>query len=207
MEHTGAQVALNFMNDNLLIPDSSTPSRADAVQNRALLIETARQLFNSHGVEAVSMSQIAREAGVGKGTLYRHFENKMALCQALLDEDQRALQERTFEQLRQSDPPRAKLAWFLEQVVIFVTEHDDLLTAGETTFGATLLAHPAHTWWRDTIRGLLEQIGVETSLDYLTDVLYIMLAPSTIHFQQTHLGYTLDQIIAGLTATLDRLPD
>jgi AcrR family transcriptional regulator len=81
--------------DEIVMYGESLPSRADALKNRALLLETARRLFSEQGVEAVSMTAIADAAGVGKGTLYRHFENKAQLCQALLDDDQRALQERT----------------------------------------------------------------------------------------------------------------
>lgn len=57
--------------------------RADAVQNRRELIETAAQLWASRGME-VSMRQIASAAGVGVGTLYRHFSNRDDLLVAVV---------------------------------------------------------------------------------------------------------------------------
>lgn len=194
-----------MMDDNLLIQDSGTSMRADAVQNRVLLLETAQRLFNKEGVEAVSMSQIAREAGVGKGTLYRHFHDKVDLCQTLLDESQRDLQERTFDKLRSSDNPHAKLVWFLEQVIHYVTAHIDLLFAGKGSLTASQLAHPAHIWWRDTIFGLLTQMQVDGNVSYLTDVIYVMLDVVTVHFQTESLGYSTEQVFDGLIETLDRL--
>lgn len=193
------------MDDKLLIHDSHTPMRADAVQNRTLLLETAQGLFNAEGVEAVSMSQIAREAGVGKGTLYRHFNDKVDLCQALLDESQRDLQERTFATLRTGMDPHDKLVWFLEQVIHYVTSNIALLFAGNGSLAASHLIHPAHIWWRETIRGLLNQMKVEGNISYLTDVIYVMLDVVTVRFQIEALGYTTEQVIAGLTETLDRL--
>ena len=46
--------------------------RADAVRNRARIVETAREVFAVRGADA-SLEEIARGAGVGIGTLYRHF--------------------------------------------------------------------------------------------------------------------------------------
>lgn len=57
--------------------------RVDAVQNRRELIETAAQLWASRGME-VSMRQIASAAGVGVGTLYRHFSNRDDLLVAVV---------------------------------------------------------------------------------------------------------------------------
>lgn len=56
--------------------------RSDAQANRALLIDTAARLFVQHG-DAVSMRSIAKEAGVGMGTLYRHFPDRDALIFAI----------------------------------------------------------------------------------------------------------------------------
>jgi AcrR family transcriptional regulator len=59
------------------------PRRADAVRNRASVLDAARAAFAEEGLEA-DMASIARRAGVGVGTVYRHFPTKDALLEALM---------------------------------------------------------------------------------------------------------------------------
>lgn len=60
-------------------------SRRDAQRNRVLLVQAARDVFAEVGVEA-PLDAIARRAGVGAGTLYRHFPTRTALVEAILAE-------------------------------------------------------------------------------------------------------------------------
>lgn len=62
------------------------PMRADARRNRELLIDAARDVFSAQGAGA-SMEAIAKAAGVGVGTLYRHFPNRLDLVQAVYQTD------------------------------------------------------------------------------------------------------------------------
>ena len=57
---------------------TTTPLRADAHRNRERIVASARELF-AHAGEQAQMGDIAERAGVGKGTLYRHFPDKEAL--------------------------------------------------------------------------------------------------------------------------------
>jgi AcrR family transcriptional regulator len=59
------------------------PQRADAVRNRASVIEAAKAAFADEGLDA-DMASIAQRAGVGVGTVYRHFPTKDALLGALM---------------------------------------------------------------------------------------------------------------------------
>jgi AcrR family transcriptional regulator len=61
------------------------PLRSDAARNRERLLETAAELFADQGLQA-SVDDVARRAGVGMGTLYRHFPTKEALISELLQE-------------------------------------------------------------------------------------------------------------------------
>ncbi len=70
------------------------PERADAARNRQKILEAARRLFAEHGPAEVTMEAVAGEAGVGKGTVFRRFGDRGALLEALLDEQERQLQER-----------------------------------------------------------------------------------------------------------------
>ncbi|KAB2341342.1 TetR/AcrR family transcriptional regulator [Actinomadura rudentiformis] len=61
------------------------PLRADARRNRQRVLDAARVAFLEHGTEA-QMEDIARRAGVGVGTVYRHFPTKQVLVDELTDE-------------------------------------------------------------------------------------------------------------------------
>jgi AcrR family transcriptional regulator len=61
------------------------PARKDSVRNRALLVEAAREVFAERGFGA-TLDDIARHAGVGVGTAYRHFANKQAVAAEVLTE-------------------------------------------------------------------------------------------------------------------------
>ena len=63
-------------------PDPTRPLRADAQRNRARLIVVAKAMFSEGGAET-SLEAIARAAGVGIGTLYRHFPTRDALIEAV----------------------------------------------------------------------------------------------------------------------------
>jgi len=190
---------------NLIMLTDTPPTRADAVKNRAVLLRTARRLFNAQGVDNVSMTQLADEAGVGKGTLYRHFSNKAEVCYALLDTEQRDLQAETFTNLRDKADPIPALRVFLAGVVDFVWRNDELLSPALHEGNVSSLDFPAHVWYRQTIRGLLGRAGATGDLDYMTDVLYIMLNVETIHYQRHTLGYDQTRIQEGLFAVVDRL--
>lgn len=165
------------------------PRRADFVKNRDLLLRTARQLFTQQGVEQVSMSDIAKAAGVGQGTLYRHFENKMELAMALLDEDQRDWQERTLSVMRQPGDAATKLDWFISEALQFVDRNSQLLCVSTDIVGS--MQHTAHWWWRQTIRGLLDELQSPTNRDFLADTIYMMLDVHNVYFLRQMRDFSL----------------
>jgi AcrR family transcriptional regulator len=59
------------------------PKRADARRNYERLLAAATEAFAEHGADDVSLEEIARRAGVGIGTLYRHFPARQALLEAV----------------------------------------------------------------------------------------------------------------------------
>jgi AcrR family transcriptional regulator len=65
------------------VAGTTKPMRADAVRNRARVLEAADRVFALEGA-AVSIDDVAREAGVGVGTIYRHFPTKEDLLQAVV---------------------------------------------------------------------------------------------------------------------------
>src|SRR5215470_15725969 len=70
------------------------PERADAARNRRLLLATAREMLAEEGADKLTMDGLAERAGLGKGTVYRRFGTRAGIFHALLDDDERAFQER-----------------------------------------------------------------------------------------------------------------
>jgi AcrR family transcriptional regulator len=84
--------------------------RADAERNRARLLDAARAAFAS-GQDTVTLDQIARDAGVGIGTLYRHFPTREALVEALYRKELGDLCASAADLLRTHSPDQALRAW------------------------------------------------------------------------------------------------
>ncbi|WP_313013332.1 helix-turn-helix domain-containing protein [Brevundimonas sp.] len=87
------------------------PVRKDAVHNRAALLQAARVVLSEQGLDA-PLDLIAEKAGVGRGTLYRHFADRTELALAVLEADVADLGRRTDEQ---GDDP-AVFFWFLDRL-------------------------------------------------------------------------------------------
>lgn len=89
--------------------------RKDVARNRARLLEAAREIFAERGLEA-TLDDVAKRAGVGTGTAYRHFANKQELAaEVLADSSDRILQDAQ-QALLVSDPWEA-LSTFFETTV------------------------------------------------------------------------------------------
>lgn len=86
------------------------PMRADARRNYEKLLAAAREVFAEQG-DKTSLEEIARRAGVGIGTLYRHFPSRQALVESLyLDEVEEVC--RSAAELQDRDPWDALTRWF-----------------------------------------------------------------------------------------------
>lgn len=112
----------------------SKPLRADARRNREALIGAAREIFAAEGTQ-VPFEDVARRAGVGAGTLYRHFPGREALVAAVFHAEVAALTDRVAH-LAATLPPDRALATFLHEVVDHMYAHRGL--------GRTFLALAEH---------------------------------------------------------------
>jgi len=84
--------------------------RADVQRNRAALLEAAQRHFLKYGV-GTSLEAVAKEAGVGPGTLYRHFPTREALLAAVLQARSEELVARQEEIARLGDADKALEQW------------------------------------------------------------------------------------------------
>ena len=102
------------------------PMRADARRNYERLVAAAREVFAQSGVEA-SMEAIAKQAGVGIGTLYRHFPTRIALVEAVYVTDVDQLVETAERLVAASEPWPAVVGW-LEAFVRYAQTKRTLLS-------------------------------------------------------------------------------
>jgi AcrR family transcriptional regulator len=90
--------------------------RADAKRNYDRIVDVARQVFREQGYDA-SLDEVAKRAGVGPGTLYRHFPNRDALLDAIMQSWVDRVDEAADKALTHEGSPRdLLLAWFEEYV-------------------------------------------------------------------------------------------
>ncbi|MEU6717285.1 helix-turn-helix domain-containing protein [Nonomuraea sp. NPDC046802] len=94
---------------------SDKPLRADARRNRARVLEAAEAAFSDEGM-MVPLDEIARRAGVGAGTVYRHFPTKEALFEAVIHDRLRQLAEDA-RALTDAERPGEAFQRFLAQVI------------------------------------------------------------------------------------------
>ena len=101
--------------------------RVDAVRNRERVLEAAKVVFSAGGPEA-SLEAVARRAGVGIGTLYRHFPTREALFEAVYRREVAQLGELA-EQLKSEPDPVEALRRWLRSNVEFVGTKKGMATA------------------------------------------------------------------------------
>jgi AcrR family transcriptional regulator len=191
--------------------------RRDAAANRALLLETAARLFAARGVAAVSMAEIAQEAGVGKGTLYRRFAHKGEICLGLMNNQLKAFQDEQLEMMRQmsaaGEPYLQQLERFLRALVVFTEEHMPLLYEVEqySQLPENENFERPHFWQYLTVFGLLREARrageVDAGLDaaFTAEAILAPLTAQTYRFQRERLGFTPQRIGDGLARLVSNL--
>jgi AcrR family transcriptional regulator len=105
--------------------DQDKPLRADAQRNRAALVAKAREVFDSGAFFDLRYDDFAALAGVGTGTLYRHFPTRQALAEAVYREEIAALGARARE-LQAALPADEALSVFLRGMVAHMQAHQGL---------------------------------------------------------------------------------
>lgn len=179
--------------------------RADAARNRARVLAAAEALFAEHGATNVSMEDVARAAGVGKGTLYRRYPDRPALAVALLDEHERRLQQQLLTgtpPLGPGAPPGERLAAFYNAMLDLLDQHLQLALAAES--GAARYQSGAYGFWRVHIRVLIRQAGLHDPRDTLADVLLAPLAGELYQFLRDR-GQCRDDVQAALETLAHRV--
>jgi AcrR family transcriptional regulator len=107
--------------------ETARKPRTDAIRNRERVLEAAKAVFSAGGADA-SLEAVARTAGVGIGTLYRHFPTREALFEAVYRREVEQLGELA-EQLKSEDDPVDALRRWLKSNVEFVATKKGMVAA------------------------------------------------------------------------------
>ena len=108
----------NLLNKKVLATETSRKPRADALRNRERVLEAARAVFSAGGPDA-SLEAVASTAGVGIGTLYRHFPTREALFDAVYRHEAQQLAALADRLKKEAEPIEALRQW-LHAFVKFV---------------------------------------------------------------------------------------
>ncbi|BAX90939.1 TetR/AcrR family transcriptional regulator [Mycobacterium shigaense] len=178
-------------------------TRSDARRNREKLLEVATAAFAGAEGRPVSLESIARDAGVGIGTLYRHFPSREALVEAIF-RTELAEVAAAAEQLLDRHPSRIALRRWMDRYASFVAAKKGMAETLHAIFDSGALA-PSQT--RDSIAGavgLLLRAGADDGSlradvladDVVSSLIGIFLASGSP--EQT--GRMLDLLVAGIAA-------
>jgi AcrR family transcriptional regulator len=156
--------------------------RADAARNRQKILCSARRLFEQRGFAHVSMDDIAADAGVGKGTLFRRFGDRASLAHALLDATESDFQEQLIRgepPLGPGAPPCERLIAFGEAMIDLCVERADLLA--EVQAGGRWLRTGIYTSYRSHLAYLIAQAAPEQDAEFAADALLSVLRADLVH--------------------------
>src|ERR1700723_1187468 len=128
--------------------------RSDARRNREKLLEVATAAFAAADGRPVSLESIARDAGVGIGTLYRHFPNRQALVEAIYRTELTEVAAAA-ERLLKRHPPKMALRRWMDRYASFVAAKRGMAESLHAMFDSGAM-QPSQT--RDSIAGAVESL-------------------------------------------------
>lgn len=174
----------------ILADPGASAERADAARNRRLLLAAAKRLIDAHGAAAVTMEGVAREAGVGKGTVFRRFSNRTGLMMALLDHSERDLQQGYVS----GPPPLGPGAPALDRLIAYgrarlkmTVDHLDILLEASAD-DPDRLSHPVWAASTRHVEYLLAELGYPGRLTAVAIAIQSPLEAIAIRHQLDALG-------------------
>ncbi|GIP24596.1 MULTISPECIES: TetR/AcrR family transcriptional regulator [Paenibacillus] len=194
-----------------LEPPSSRAERRDAAENRQRILDAALRLFEQNGVEQVSMNQIAAEAQIGPGTLYRRYRNKSELCLDLMKENIVLLFENIDAYLKQyrTDPPSQRLKGLLDLFIQFREKKYQLLAGVEesapTNRSRSRSQSPLYAELHQLLVELFNEMAVPgqpvPNSVFKADMLLMALSNDSYSFQKDERGYSPEMFLEQICLT------
>ncbi|MVO98279.1 TetR/AcrR family transcriptional regulator [Paenibacillus lutrae] len=200
----------NGVNETDEIKVRKTSKRDSDYQNR--IVTASNRLFKEHGVENVSMHQIAKAAQIGQATLYRRYSNKGEICMAILSSNTQDFL-RDLDSFRLSRGLEVTSLTLLSEVVDRIADYlDDQATMlviikyeynRSSELQLLQFNHPVFLYLQDIISLLYAKAIEEREVDPLnvtltTHTLVAALSPDLFLYQQKTLRFSKEDIVAGI---------
>ena len=196
------------LGDALPVAGAPPAERCDAARNRARILAAAERLIARQGVDNTSLDEIAAEAGVGKGTLFRRFGGRAALMRALLSDREAELQEsviRGAPPLGPGAPARERLLAVGPALMAFMATHGAMLRdADHAQRGSRYLSAP-YAFWATHIRHLVAEAAPELDADVVADFLLAPLAADLVLYELLERSIPLGRLASAWTQLVERL--
>jgi AcrR family transcriptional regulator len=186
------------------------PGRADAARNREKVLAAARRLFAERGVANVTIVEIARAAGVGKGTVFHRFGDRAGLVMALVDDEERALQERILRgdpPLGPGAPPADRMVALVDALVDLLERYGDLLRDSEASRAGARYDAGAYAAWHQHATMLIAEARPGDDAPVLAHLLLAPLAAEHFTHLTEHDGIDIDRLRAALRHVVLRVLD
>ena len=190
-----------------IVGEPPATERADAARNRRRVLDAAKQLFDERGIAAVTLDDVVAAAGVGKGTLFRRFGDKAGLAVALLDEQERALQDRILNgppPLGPGAEPVERLTAFVRTYVGYVARNTELVAMSQTSSPGARLRTGSHQFWRQHCEFLLACAGAADP-GVRADILLAGLTAEQIGHWLHDQGWTPRRLASAVARTAQQL--
>lgn len=185
-------------------PDSKPGPRADASRNAARLLAAAREVLAEAGNE-VAFDVIARRAGVGNATLYRHFPTRADLLAAVYADEVAALCQRGAALLDSAEPLDALFVWLDEFVMHVATKRSLALAATvDANERRTSLFHQWHASITGTVSQLMQRAQPALRPDLTAADVLTLASGSALATNTTHARRLVALLRTGLVAQADR---
>jgi AcrR family transcriptional regulator len=187
--------------------------RRDAAENRQRILNAALRLFEQYGVEQVSMNQIATEAQIGPGTLYRRYRNKGEICLDLIKDNIFLLFEDIEAYLKENrtEPPSQRLKGILSLFIRFREKKAQLLKGVEDSASTNRpkyqyrMQNPLYNQLHEIFVELFDEMTATEQTQpnsvFRADMLLTALSSDSYLFQREVRGYSPEMILEQLCST------
>ncbi|MFF3486687.1 TetR/AcrR family transcriptional regulator [Streptomyces sp. NPDC002701] len=185
--------------------------RADAVRNREAVLAAADRLFaRSDHPEHVSMADIAAEAGVGKGTLFRGFGDRTGLIHALFEARLEPIRRAVTDgprPLGPGTPPGERAPALLDALLCFKLDHQHLSLALEEAGTGSPYSAGHYGWWHATLRDVLTELPGFDDGDFTAHALLAAVRADLVEYLTDRRGTPRERLRAELAAFTARVLD